>query len=539
MSRTRLTVLVALGLVIVSVAIFFTRRATGGTDIGGPAGVSSWEVTLTARGPLPKRDTVIITSAPHDFRHQHVYDEFRNSNELVHREGRAEAARTEREQETTWKRRSMVGNGGDYELTYRFRCVLGAHHPTSAMHSATKKLDAPPAPETDGTLRPTTRIQSDHKDIEVRARELAGESTAAADQVRAFHEYVFSLPYLGTTVTALDCLHAGGGDAGKSRLMVALCRSRRIPARVVTGLVLNPNSPPAVHYWAEAWVRSPDGPEGDWLPSCPTYDHLGARRWPSNYLVVRLDDEPIIRGGAEPQVTLFARQLPDGPPADETRMQAFWRITSLGALPPAEQLLARFLLLLPIATVVVCVFRVMIGVRTFGVFAPALLGLIFRDLSGLPWGLGIFAATVLVGWLFRKVLDYFHLLLIPRAAVLLTLVIAFLLVVIAVTSKAGIHVTGYVALFPLIILTHMVERFWTTEAEDGSWASFKRALRDDVGVGGGCCDAQPGCRRPLDVPLSRNARGDCRGAVAPGTIHGLPHHRTVPLPGCDRVRSEG
>jgi hypothetical protein len=140
---------------------------------------------------------------------------------------------------------------------------------------------------------------------------------------------------------------------------------------------------------------------------------------------------------------------------------------------PAEQHLVRFLLLLPLAALVVSVFRVLIGVQTYGVFSPALLGLIFRDLKALPWGLGIFAGTVLVGWLLRKLLDRYNLLLIPRAAVMLTLIVVFLITVVVASDRLGVHVTGYIALFPLIILTHMVERFWTVEAEDGTRSSFK------------------------------------------------------------------
>jgi len=155
---------------------------------------------------------------------------------------------------------------------------------------------------------------------------------------------------------------------------------------------------------------------------------------------------------------------------------AVWQAVSLTDLPPAERRLARFLILLPIGGLVVSVFRVVIGVRTYGLFTPALLGLIFRDLTALPWGLGIFTATVLVGWLIRRAIDRFHLLLIPRSAVLLTLIVAVLLVLVAGASRAGVTVTGYVALFPLVILTHMVERFWTIEAEDGTRASFQTLL---------------------------------------------------------------
>jgi hypothetical protein len=36
--------------------------------------------------------------------------------------------------------------------------------------------------------------------------------------------------------------------------------------------------------------------------------------------------------------------------------------------------------------------------------------------------------------------------------------------------------TKYISLFPLIILTGMIERFWTLEAEDGLYASCKTLL---------------------------------------------------------------
>jgi hypothetical protein len=76
----------------------------------------------------------------------------------------------------------------------------------------------------------------------------------------------------------------------------------------------------------------------------------------------------------------------------------------------------------------------------------------------------------------RKLLDRFHLLLIPRTAVLLTLIVMFLLLVVGAGARAGVQVSGYLALFPLIILTHMVERFWTVEAEDGAGSSFRTLL---------------------------------------------------------------
>jgi hypothetical protein len=153
--------------------------------------------------------------------------------------------------------------------------------------------------------------------------------------------------------------------------------------------------------------------------------------------------------------------------------RAVWQRLSLYALRPAEQNLVRFLLLLPLAALLVSVFRTLIGVPTFGTFGPALLGLAFLDLKALRWGLVIFVAMVLVGWWMRRLLDRYQLLMVPRLSILLTLIVLLLVAVIVAASHWGVTATQYVSLFPLVILTHLVERFWTLEAEDSTLASFK------------------------------------------------------------------
>ena len=52
----------------------------------------------------------------------------------------------------------------------------------------------------------------------------------------------------------------------------------------------------------------------------------------------------------------------------------------------------------------------------------------------------------------------------------------FLIVMIVVASHNEIGGMQYIGLFPLVILTHLVERFWTVETEDGMPASFKTLL---------------------------------------------------------------
>jgi 7 transmembrane helices usually fused to an inactive transglutaminase len=64
-------------------------------------------------------------------------------------------------------------------------------------------------------------------------------------------------------------------------------------------------------------------------------------------------------------------------------------------------------------------------------------------------------------------------LLVPRTSVLLTLIVVFLIAVVVVASHFGVAITQFLSLFPLVILTHLVERFWTIEEEDGTATAFK------------------------------------------------------------------
>ncbi len=87
----------------------------------------------------------------------------------------------------------------------------------------------------------------------------------------------------------------------------------------------------------------------------------------------------------------------------------------------------------------------------------------------------MFVSIVLVGWGLRRVLDRYHLLQVPRTAFMLSLVVVMLIagVVMANFQAPPFEATKYIPLFPMVILTGMIERFWTLETEDGTVSSFK------------------------------------------------------------------
>jgi transglutaminase-like putative cysteine protease len=480
MSRTGLTVVTALALAALSAGLMFGRWYVLGKEIDGTPGSGTWKVTLEIEGELLAKEASVTTVLPPDFRHQHVIEETFVSRELSHG---IRTAKDGGERKAVWTPRIGVNRAQPFRLTYSFRCVTGMHRPTPGMVQRSRILDAAPShvprrrrarDERLRVLRPAPLVESEHPEVSDLAESLvpAGKDTRA--HVRALYDYVSGLDS-GPAVGALDSLRQkAGSDAGKARLLVALCRNQKVPARTVSGLILADGTP-ALHHWAEAWV------ENYWLPMDPSDHHFGAARFPDNYLVWQLGDEPIRGKDARLRTTRFTvADLHDSldpqgaPPPSAARR--IWRKMSLGNLRPEEQVWVKFLLLLPVAALIVSIFRTIIGISTFGTFGPALLGLVCRDVSDFPWALSIFIGIMLTGWLIRKLLDRYHLLMVPRISVLLTCIVILLVIALMLLGPEAGATHGFVALLPLIILTHMIERFWTVETEDGTAASFRTLL---------------------------------------------------------------
>jgi transglutaminase-like putative cysteine protease len=482
MSRTGLTLLTALALAALSVGLMFGRWYVLGKEIDGTPGTGTWKVTVEVEGELlAVQDASVTTVLPPDFRHQHVIDETFTSRELAHE---IRTAKDGGQRKAVWLPK-LVGakRPQPFHIAYSFRSVTGMYRPTPGMVQRTRILDAAPTARGKGkrkpteerlqVLRPSALIESDHPDVEDLADRVVGNTKDARSRAKLLFDSVASLDN-GQADGALDTLREKAGSAaGKARLLVALCRNERIPARPVSGLVLAEGAP-APHTWAEAWV------ENYWLPMDPSRHYFGAARYPDNYLVLQLGDNPITAKGARIRTTRFTvvdlhESLASGapPPSAARRL---WRRLSLANIRPEEQVWVKFLLLLPVAALIVCIFRTVVGITTFGTFGPALLGLVCHDVSDFPWALGLFVAIMLAGWLIRKVLDRYHLLMVPRISVLLTCIVSLLVLALALLGPDAGATRGYVALLPLIILTHMVERFWTVETEDGTVASFKTLL---------------------------------------------------------------
>lgn len=471
MSRTTLCIMTATGLALLSAGMAVTRCHVMGQETAAPSGPGNYKVTMVMHG-RSTGDARVITACPLDCHRQHVFGENFASEELSAKV--TEVQQGERRQ-IQWQQRLGISRG-PFQARYEFLCTLEVHQPTTSMARLNKVLHAPP--RAGEHLGQGPYLDPHDPAITALAQQLALGQERSVEQTRALFDYVsleiHKEPGVGGPgASAAECLQQRRGDAlAKSRLLAALCRNRGIPARLVTGLTLAKRSEQKAHVWVEAWLHDA------WLPLCPFHHHFG--RVPPTYLVFAYGDMTMVRGRnvrdleysclVEPRT--LAADLRTGQPSP---LRRFFTMISLYALPPSEWRLVEFLLLLPVAALIICIYRNLIGLQSFGTFAPALIGLAFRELESLP-GILVFVSIVLIGWGLRRVLDRYHLLQVPRTAFLLSLVVIILIGAILAANYQDLVATRYISLFPMVILTGMIERFWTLETEDGTASSFRTLL---------------------------------------------------------------
>ncbi|TXS93650.1 hypothetical protein FVW59_06860 [Parahaliea aestuarii] len=139
---------------------------------------------------------------------------------------------------------------------------------------------------------------------------------------------------------------------------------------------------------------------------------------------------------------------------------------SIYALPVEQQGIFKGLLLIPVATFVVVLLRLLIGVKTSGTFMPVLIALAFMQTT-LWVGLAIFLVIVSVGLWIRSWLSHLNLLLVARVSAVIIVVILLMATMAVIAYKTGIDQALTVTFFPIIILSWTVERMSILWEEEG------------------------------------------------------------------------
>ena len=147
---------------------------------------------------------------------------------------------------------------------------------------------------------------------------------------------------------------------------------------------------------------------------------------------------------------------------------------SLLSLPVQMQMVYRVVLTMPVGALIIVLLRNVVGIKAFGTFAPILIALAFRE-TRLLNGILLFTGIVALGLGARFYMERLKLLLVPRLASVLTVVVLMMAMLSVLTYQLGIGAGLSVALFPMVILTMTIERMSIGWEEAGPREALQQA----------------------------------------------------------------
>jgi hypothetical protein len=144
-------------------------------------------------------------------------------------------------------------------------------------------------------------------------------------------------------------------------------------------------------------------------------------------------------------------------------------------LPIQTQSVYEVLLLVPFGILIIVIMRNIIGLNSFGTFAPVLIALAFRE-TELLRGVLLFTFIVSIGLVFRFYLERLRLLLVPRLGAVVTVVVIIMTLISMISNQLQIDFGLSVSLFPMIIISMVIERMSVVWEERGAATSIKEGI---------------------------------------------------------------
>ncbi len=216
----------------------------------------------------------------------------------------------------------------------------------------------------------------------------------------------------------------------------------------------------------------------DWLLFDPATGHQGL---PEGFMIWWRGDEQlaVVNGAQLQDVQISIKQ------SFESALElAFERVElknsrigkiSILQLPVQTQSVYEVLLLVPFGILVIVFLRNFIGFSSFGTFAPVLIALAFRETELLK-GILLFILIVSLGLFFRFYLERLRLLLVPRLAAVVTIVVLLMTTISIISNQMGAETGLSISLFPMVIIAMVIERMSIVWEERGALTAIREGF---------------------------------------------------------------
>ncbi len=262
-------------------------------------------------------------------------------------------------------------------------------------------------------------------------------------------------------------------EKARVELLRVVLAGARIPSRMALVLSLHDG---IKHGKLVPWLQVHDGKQ--WL----SFDPTGSiAELPNNAFIWQVGASPLldVTGGKNAMVDFSISRHTQEPiflaERRARKLDSHAMEFSLYSLPIQTQNMYRILLMVPLGAFLIVILRNVIGIKTFGTFMPILIALAFRE-TELLWGIALFSLVVALGLGIRFYLEYLQLLLVPRLAAVLIIVIILMTMITLFSHKLGFTHGLSIALFPMVILAMTIERMSLIWEEKGPSEALQQGL---------------------------------------------------------------
>lgn len=435
---------------LIALSIFYHKSVVLDVPLTPGETVKAWTVETRVSFDTPRRQAVKVGIAlPHQPRGYRIVDETFVSN------GYGVTTHVEDNNRiSTWAIRRASGK---QSLYYQAQ-VISDSNAFVVEDSEIPKFPSPPQVE------PLV-----HDIIKATLSEVRAKSA----DIQTFTSEVIKLVAAAKPGEGLRLLIGEEPDSERMALVASqLLTDARIPSRLIYGLVLDK---PARNLPISVLLQTHNGKH--WL----TFDPIsGQQGMPTNYLVWSRNIHPLgeVKGGKHVNVEFSSAEnvlqavdvAQNRVASDGANILDF----SLLSLPIQAQSLYRVLLTVPVGAFLIVLLRNVGGIKTFGTFAPVLIALAFRE-TQLITGLLLFSAVILMGLAVRFYFEKLKLLMVPRLAAVLIVVLIIMSALSVMSFRLGLEFGLTLSLFPMVVMAMMIERMSIVWEEFGPGEAFQQA----------------------------------------------------------------
>ncbi len=259
-----------------------------------------------------------------------------------------------------------------------------------------------------------------------------------------------------------------------AEIIVNLLALEGVPARLIRGIILAEGKKASK---TDVLLEAYNAASKRWL----TYQiRSGEYGIPESFIVLRRGNDSLVDviGGVESQTKYSVlKSLASSFSMAKYRAQSAEQkqsfTYSIYSLPIAEQNALKWLMIFPLAILIVVLLRNVVGLKTMGTFTPMLISMALVE-TGFGAGLTAFVIVTGIGLIIRAILSRLNLLLVPRISSVVIFVIFIIQMCTIIGYRFDFKVAAAVLFFPIIILAWIIERASIIWEEEG----FKSALNE-------------------------------------------------------------